>query len=70
MDFGRVVCVIVANRAGQVLYERFYIRLSEAEKADIRLGLHGVSQHWLDDTPEEAERVGRYKYAQTSLVCD
>lgn len=61
MDFGRVVCVLVATRSGQVIYERFYIRLSEAEKADIRLGLDAVSEHWLEDTPEEAERIGRYR---------
>lgn len=67
MDFGRVVCVLIATRSGQVIYERFYVRLSEAEKADIRLGLDAVSQHWLEDTPEEAERVGRYKYGDVVM---
>lgn len=35
-DFGRVHCVVVATKGGEVVYERFYDRLSELDKAEIR----------------------------------
>ena len=36
MENGRVLCVLVSNLEGAVLYERFYARLSELERADLR----------------------------------
>lgn len=35
-DFGRVHCVVVATKGGEVVYERFYDRFSELDKAEIR----------------------------------
>lgn len=35
-DFGRVHCVVVATKAGEVVYERFYDRFTELDKAEIR----------------------------------
>lgn len=36
MDFGKIHCFLVASKGMDVIYERFYDRLSEAEKADVR----------------------------------
>eukprot|EP01024_Parvocaulis_polyphysoides_P016366 TRINITY_DN17264_c0_g1_i2.p2 TRINITY_DN17264_c0_g1~~TRINITY_DN17264_c0_g1_i2.p2 ORF type:complete len:156 (+),score=22.51 TRINITY_DN17264_c0_g1_i2:38-505(+) len=36
MYFGRVHCIIITNRSGQVIYERFYERLNELDKARAR----------------------------------
>jgi hypothetical protein len=35
-DFGRIHCVLVATKAGEVVYERYYDRFSELDKAEIR----------------------------------
>lgn len=44
MDPGRVHAFVAANRAGHVVYERFYDRLSEAAKAEARAAMHAAAQ--------------------------
>ena len=36
MSFGRIHCFVVATKNADVLYERFFDRLSEVDKAEIR----------------------------------
>ena len=36
MSLGRIHCFLVATKGSDVIYERFYDRLSEAEKAEVR----------------------------------
>lgn len=43
MSFGRIHCFLVATKAGDVIYERFYDRLSEAEKAEARAAFFQAS---------------------------
>jgi hypothetical protein len=43
-DFGRVHAFAVTNRSGCVVYERFYDRLSEVQKAEMRNALGQCSR--------------------------
>lgn len=56
---GRVACLILATRSGLVIYERFYERLAEAEKAELRAACDEITP------PEGAapgqELVGRFR---------
>jgi hypothetical protein len=36
MEFGRIHCVVVATKAGEVVYERYYDRYTELDKAEVR----------------------------------
>ena len=36
MDFGRIHTVLIATKAGEVVYERYYDRYTELDKAEIR----------------------------------
>ena len=33
---GRIQCALIATASGHIIYERFYERFSDVEKADIR----------------------------------
>jgi hypothetical protein len=61
-DFGRVHCILVATKAGEVVYERFYDRYSELDKAEIRAafqrGADGVN---LAD--DNRDFVGAFRWA-------
>ena len=41
--FGKFNCFCVATKGGDVIYERFYDRLSEAEKAEVRAAFFQAS---------------------------
>ena len=41
MSLGRIHCFLVATKGSDVIYERFYDRLSEAEKAEVRVHCMG-----------------------------
>lgn len=43
-DFGRIHCFSVANRSGCIVYERFFDRLSEVQKAELRNALGQCSR--------------------------
>lgn len=43
-DFGRIHAFCVTNRSGCVLYERFFDRLSEVQKAELRNSLGQCSR--------------------------
>eukprot|EP00798_Chlamydomonas_sp_ICE-L_P024121 gene24121-9696_t len=43
MSFGKIHCFLVALKSGEVIYERFYDRLSEADKAEARAAMQQAS---------------------------
>jgi hypothetical protein len=45
MSTGRIHCVLIATKAGEVVYERFYDRLSELDKAEIRAAFQLASSN-------------------------
>ncbi len=45
MASGRIHCVLVATKLGEVVYERFYDRLSELDKAEIRAAFQLASSN-------------------------
>lgn len=45
MSYGRIHCFLVATKIGDVIYERFYDRLSEVEKAEIRTAFQLASSN-------------------------
>ena len=42
MSLGRIHCFLVCTKGADVIYERFYDRLSEAEKAEVRAAFFQV----------------------------
>jgi hypothetical protein len=59
-DLGRIHCFLVATRGGDVVYERFYDRFSELEKADVRSALSLATGN-VRFTAEEQDFVAPYK---------
>lgn len=64
MDASRVIAVLVSTLDGSVVYERFWTRLSELERADLRAaaaataaGLFAASEIAADGR----ETVGRHR---------
>lgn len=55
-------CFLIASRSGHVVYERFYERLSEYEKADVRAALQLASGNVALPDGEQ-ESIGVYKCA-------
>ena len=43
MSLGRILCFLVSTKGSDVVYERFYDRLSESEKAEIRAAFFQAS---------------------------
>jgi hypothetical protein len=43
MSFGRIHCFLVATKGADVIYERFFDRLSEVEKAEVRAAFFQAS---------------------------
>ncbi|GAX80427.1 hypothetical protein CEUSTIGMA_g7866.t1 [Chlamydomonas eustigma] len=43
MSFGRIHCFLVATKNSDVIYERFYDRLSESDKAEVRAAFFQAS---------------------------
>ncbi|KAK9810121.1 hypothetical protein WJX72_005088 [[Myrmecia] bisecta] len=61
MDSGRIQALVVATTSGSVVYERFYARLSDLEKADLRSAFYKASEPALATAQDEAEFAARYK---------
>uniref|UniRef100_A0A7R9V7B1 Coatomer subunit zeta n=1 Tax=Chlamydomonas euryale TaxID=1486919 RepID=A0A7R9V7B1_9CHLO len=60
MSFGRIHCFLVSTKASQVVYERFYDRLSESEKAEVRAAFFQASSAYSDNQTH----VAAYKAAR------
>ena len=52
---------MIATTAGSVVYERFFLRFTDVEKADIRAAFQRASEAALPGASEESEFADRYK---------
>ena len=64
MDTGRIQSIVIATASGNVVYERFYERISEHEKAELRASLAETADA-SSSTREEPEFAARYR----SSIC-
>jgi hypothetical protein len=64
-DFGRIHCLSICNRQGCVLYERFYDRFSEVQKAELRNAL-GQCGRDVAKMPSGRVGVGNFRCGQYS----
>ena len=53
-----IYCILIATAGRYVIYERFYSRFSEVEKAEIRTALQRTQEELSQDSPEA---VGRFR---------
>lgn len=61
-QLGRIHCFLIATKgAGNVIYERFYDRLSEYEKADVRAAFQLASSNVRLGEGEQEDFIGVYK---------
>lgn len=66
-DFGHIHAVSITNRSGSIVYERFFDRLSEIQKAELRTALGQCSR----DVARMANGhvgVGNFRYMPTIFV--
>ena len=61
MDIERVQLILVATSAGNVIYERFYERLAENDKAELRSSLAEAAEKCSASSIEGAEYATRYR---------
>ena len=61
MDCGRIQCFLIATTTGSVVYERFYFRFTDVEKADIRAAFQRASEVAVVGASDESEFADRYK---------
>ncbi|CAL5229723.1 g13100 [Coccomyxa viridis] len=59
---GRIQCVLIATTGSNIVYERFYERFTDIEKADIR---HSFQQTQSQLTQSTTECIGRCRAAAT-----
>lgn len=64
MATGKIHCVLIATKAGEVVYERFYDRLSELDKAEIRAAFQLASSNVRLNT-DDVDFIGVFRYAAT-----
>ncbi|GFR40120.1 hypothetical protein Agub_g674 [Astrephomene gubernaculifera] len=67
MDTGRLHCFLVATRAGDVIYERFFDRFTELEKAEIRAAFSAASSN-VRINLEEQDFIAPYKLARFAFI--
>jgi hypothetical protein len=60
MSLGKIHCICFATKAGEVVYERFYDRLSELEKAEVRAAFALAASNARLNV-EDQDYVGAYK---------
>lgn len=61
MDTGRIHALIVATTSGNVVYERFYERLNEQDKAEMRASLSEAAEAGMARAPDQNEFCTRYR---------
>lgn len=59
MSSGRIQCLLITDKTGHVVYERFYESFNEQEKTSIRETIDDTAEP--RDAPEGSEMVGRFK---------
>lgn len=60
-DFGRVHCVVVATKSGEVVYERFYDRFTELDKAEIRAAFQQATDN-INIASDNQDFVGTFRW--------
>ena len=53
-----IYCILIATASSYVVYERFYSKFSEVEKAEIRTALQRTQEELSQEMPEA---VGRFR---------
>lgn len=61
MDAGRVQLILVATSTGNVVYERFYERMGENEKAEMRASLAEAAEKCSTSATESSDFASRYR---------
>lgn len=59
MATGRIQCLLISTKSGEVVYERFFDSFTESEKGGIRAAFHATAD--ADNSQENYEYVGRHK---------
>ncbi|CAL8469515.1 g9056 [Coccomyxa elongata] len=54
---GRIQCALIATTSSHVIYERFYDRFSDIEKAEIRSAFHSAQRELSQDKQETVGRL-------------
>ena len=54
---GRILCVLIATSGGNIVYERFYERFTDVEKADIRQSFQHTQNQLIHKNTECTGRV-------------
>mmetsp|Transcript_28854 Transcript_28854/g.73613 ORF Transcript_28854/g.73613 Transcript_28854/m.73613 type:complete len:151 (-) Transcript_28854:217-669(-) len=67
MSYGRIHCFLVATKGGDVIYERFYDRLSEVEKAEVRTAFQLASSN-VRLAGDDQDYCGAYKSARFVFI--
>lgn len=65
MEFGRIHCVVVATKAGEVVYERYYDRYTELDKAEIRAAFQQATDN-INIANDNQDFVGAFRWARRS----
>ena len=61
MDNERIQLVLIATTSGNVIYERFYERLGEQEKAEMRASIADAAESGSTSTSDGSEYASRYR---------
>ncbi|KAG2448120.1 hypothetical protein HYH02_006705 [Chlamydomonas schloesseri] len=67
MDVGRLHCFVVATKGGDVLYERFFDRFTELEKAEIRAAFSAASSN-VRLQYDDQDFIAPYKTARFAFI--
>ena len=61
MDVGRVQAIIIANTEGQVIYERFFEKINEQEKAELRASIAEAAESITVSPADGIDFASRYR---------
>lgn len=61
MDSGRIQAIIIATSAGNVVYERFYEKFGEQEKAELRATVAESAEESLKTNPQGTDFTSRWR---------
>lgn len=70
MDTGRILAVILTNSRTNVIYERFYAKFSDLERAGIREAFQQAGEGVVLGAGEEAETCSRYRWGLVGGAAD
>ena len=62
MDTGRIQAVVLANNRSNVIYERFYAKFSDLERASIREAFQHAGESLPSGSTDEHEQCSRYRW--------